>query len=98
MLRTRLAAVLNLIVFVLLAQEPAAAQKPTSGPDVGYPLEFSVSPPVRNMPPQGRHSGPPKEIPRPHLPARPNAGNVTDPVLQTGTPKPALAQGLQQWE
>jgi hypothetical protein len=61
-------------------------------------LEFSVSPPVRNMPPGGRHSGPPKEIPRPHLPAKPKAGNVTDPVLQTGTPKPALAQGLQQWE
>jgi hypothetical protein len=97
MLRTRLAAVLSLLAFVLAAEKPAAAQKPTKGPDVDYPLQFTVSPPVRNMP-QTHRSGPPKEVTRHHLPAKPKTGNVNDPVLQTGPPRPALSQGLQQWE
>jgi hypothetical protein len=42
--------------------------------------------------------GPPQEIPNHRPPAHTRAANVTDPVLQTATPAPAVTQGLAQWE
>ena len=90
--------VASLLPCFLLVVRPAAAQRPISGPDVGYPLEFKSSPPVRTMPPKAQAPGQPREVPEHHLPARPRPPKATDPVLQTSTTIPAAAQSSTQWE
>jgi Bacterial Ig-like domain (group 3) len=64
-------------------------------PIVRYPLEFAVTPPVRELPPHAHARGE-KERPlhRPFL----RSGKVPDPVVQTSTPTFASAQGFNQWE
>src|SRR5262245_35329452 len=89
--------VASLFACLLLVVKPAASQPKTSGPDVGYPLEFKFSPPAHSMPPQA-HGGPKHEAPLHHPPARPRSGKVNDPVLQTSTVVPTVAQSLSQWE
>jgi len=68
-------------------------------PEVRYPLQFTVSPPVREMPRKAFTPAPPKEhsIGRPHG-RRATSGSVSDPVAQTFTPTLATAQSLGQWE
>jgi hypothetical protein len=83
---------------MLLAAPSSASDQHARGPHVRYPLQFAVTPPVREMHPQGFHSGEPKEI-RFHRPlSGASSRNVTDPVVQTFTPTVASAQGLGQWE
>src|SRR5262245_49138363 len=94
----RLPCVVCSLACFLLVVRPAVSQPKTSGPDVGYPLEFKSSPPVRSLPPQAHQSGPKREAPLHHPPARPRSGKVNDPVLQTSTAVPAIAQSLSQWE
>ena len=83
---------------MLLAATSSASDQHARGPRVGYPLQFAVTPPVREMPPQAHHSGPPKEmlVRRPH--GGPSSQEVSDPVVQTFTPTVASAQALGQWE
>jgi Big-like domain-containing protein len=65
-------------------------------PVVTYPLEFAVTPPVRELPPGRTKENGVTERPlhRPFL----RSGNVADPVIQTATPTFASAQGVNQWE
>src|SRR5262245_7810447 len=77
---------------------PGAGNGGSGNPKVTYPLEFVVSPPVRDMPPHGGRSGPKKDIPLRRPWGRPSTGNVADPVVQTSTPNVAGAQTLGQWE
>jgi len=86
------------LLTLLLTGRPAAAQKKPLVPEVGYPLQFTVSPPVREMPPQAHASGPPQEIHRKRPHSRPHTGNVPDPVVQSSTPVPAAAQSLGNFE
>src|SRR5262249_3810906 len=74
-----------------------SAQTQMHGPDVRYPLQFTVSPPVREMPPQAHPPREPKEIPlhRPHNLR--SSGHVADPVVQSSQPI-ATAQTLGQFE
>ena len=67
-------------------------------PTVSYPLEFTVSPPVRELPPQAYTSGPPKEIPLRRPYGRATSTDILDPVVQTSTPATVSAQALGQWE
>jgi hypothetical protein len=80
------------IAGLLLPKSLAASERPALISQGPY-----VSPAVHDMPPQAR-TGPPQEIPRRRPPARPGAGNVVDPVVQTSTTTLAAAQGLGQWE
>lgn len=61
-------------------------------------LQFSVSPPVRDLPPQA-HTGPARERPigRPFAAGR-GPGLTVDPIVQTSTPSPATALVSGQWE
>jgi Bacterial Ig-like domain (group 3) len=86
------------LALVAVAAPPVAAQRPIKGPDVGYPLEFAVSPPVREMPTQARGPRELEKKPEHRLPPRRSSGNLPDPVLQTSTPTPAAAQSGTQWE
>ena len=88
----------SVLLGLLLIGRPAAAQEAPLVPKVSYPLQFSVSPLVREMPLQARSSGPPQEIHRGQLPARTGSTNVTDPVVQGSTPTPAAAQTLGNFE
>src|SRR4030095_2292141 len=87
------------ISLVVLFANTSYAQGPdkSSRPIVKYPLEFAVSPPVRDLPPglEKKEDGE-KERPlhRPFL----RSGNVPDPAVQTSTPTLASAQGINQWE
>src|SRR5258706_13375271 len=81
-----------------LTAGPAAAHDTSLVPQVGYPLQFTVSPPARNMPPQAQGAGRPQEIPRRYPPGRPSSGNVTDPLVQSSTPTAAAAQTLGNFE
>jgi hypothetical protein len=83
---------------MLLAGTSSAADEQARGPRVIYPLEFAVSQPVREMPPQAFHPGEPKEIRFHRPPAGASSGSVSDPVVQTFTPTVASAQTLGQWE
>src|SRR5262249_52461990 len=96
MVSKRLTSVISSLIILWFSQTPATAQITTSGPDVGYPLEFSVSGPVSNMPPQAGR-GRVREIPEHQPPRRPRPGSVTDPVVQSTTPTATVAQG-QGWE
>jgi Big-like domain-containing protein len=93
----RVAVAISLTV-ILLTGISVASDKEIVGPQVSYPLQFSVSPPVRDMPSQARTPGPPREMPLHRPPRRASPGNVADPVLQTSTPTPTAAQSLSQWE
>jgi len=86
------------LVTLFLTGRPAAAQKKPLVPEVGYPLQFTVSPPVREMPPQAHGSEHPREVQIRHPHARPQGGNVTDTVVQDSTPVPAAAQSLGNFE
>src|SRR5262249_19123596 len=87
-----------LLTIILLTGISPAFEKKVKGPIVSYPLQFAISPPVREMPPQAhKHHGPLEEKPL-RRPARSHAGNIADPVLQTSTPTPTAAQSLSQWE
>jgi hypothetical protein len=57
-----------------------------------------VSPAVHDMPGQARRSGPVRETPRRHPPARPGQGDVVDPVVQTSAITAGTSQALGQWE
>jgi hypothetical protein len=86
------------LLTLLLTERSAVAQKQPLVPEVGYPLQFTVSPPVREMPPQAHASGPPQEIHRRHPHSRPHTANVPDSVVQSSTPVPAVAQSLGNFE
>jgi hypothetical protein len=86
------------LAMVLFSGTRAASGQSSQAPRVTYPLQFSVSPPVRDMPQQAYRSGPPKEIPLHRPPHGPRVGNVSDPVLQTSLPTVSSAQTVGQWE
>src|SRR5262249_32124886 len=67
------------------------------GPDVRYPLEFIVSPPVRDLPPSHRGAHGLREVPFRRPSTKHPSGPLVDPVGQTSTPI-ASAQSLGQWE
>jgi len=90
----------TLLTIVLLTPASLASDHNVTGPDTKYPLGFSVSPPIRDLPAQalGHAPRPPREMPL-HRPARTTSSrNLTDPVVQTSTASAATAQGLSQWE
>ncbi len=95
--RLRVAVAISMTV-VLLAGTSFASDKKIVGPQVRYPLQFSVSPPVREMPSQAHIPRPLTEKPLHRPPRRSSPGNIADPVVQTSTPAPAAAQSLSQWE
>jgi hypothetical protein len=96
---TRLTVLAILLIVVLVAGVSFAGdQKGTSGPEVIYPLSFTISPPVRNMPPSAHHAGELKEEkPLHHPPVKSRTTNLADPVMQTSTPIAATATSLSQW-
>jgi Big-like domain-containing protein len=94
---------LCLIVLLGTTLSAQSVRTPTSDgshrPDGPSQLPFSLSPPVREMPPQAHTPGPRKNIPLLRPPLRKGAGNIADPVVQTFTPTAAAAaQSLGQWE
>ena len=89
----------QVVLFVLFAHTTSYAQGPdkSSRPIVKYPLEFAVSPPVRDLPP-GREKKEDGEKERPlHRPFL-RSRNIPDSAVQTSTPTLASAQGINQWE
>jgi len=90
-----------IVVCGIVASAQTGAQPRSDGsprlPDVRYPIDYTVSPPVRELPPQAYSAGPAEEKPLRRPPGRPGSGNVADPVVQTST-SIATAQGLGQWE
>ena len=92
---------LVLCLIGLLNAAAAAAQHggPTPASDARFPtpLASTVSPPVRDLPPQA-HAVSKKEHPigRPFV-GRPSSGMTADPVVQTST-SPATAQMAGAWE
>ena len=88
-----------LISLVILFAHTSYAQAPdrSSRPIVSYPLEFAVTPPVRDLPP-GREKKEEGEKERPlHRPFL-RSGNLPDTAVQTSTPTLSSAQGINQWE
>ena len=65
-------------------------------PVVTYPLEFGVTPPIRELPPRAFEARGEKERPL-HRPSM-RSENVADPVIQASTPTSASAQAVNQWE
>jgi hypothetical protein len=61
-------------------------------------LEFSLSQPVRDMPPQAHTPGPRKNAPLFRPPLHKSGANVADPVVQTFTPTAASANAVGQFE
>lgn len=96
-MRNSLAILVAVALFAVVSY--AGNQKGTSGPEVIYPMNFTVSPPVRDMPPSAHHAGELKEekpLRHPHV--RSTSGNLVDPVVQSSTPTAAAATSLSQWE
>ncbi len=88
-----------LAVLLVAAASSASDKKSISGPEVVYPLGFTVSPPVRNMPPSAHHAGELKEEkPLRHPPVHSRNTTLSDPVVQTSTPTALAASSLSQWE
>jgi len=79
------------------AQNGPPSDKVSRSPHVSYPLEFVVTPPLRDLQPKAHDPGEPRETLR-HGRFNGSGGNVADPVVQTSTPTLAAAQGLNQWE
>src|SRR5690349_12630418 len=67
-----------------------------SRPTVTYPLEFAVTPPVRELPPHLYEARGERETPV-HRPSM-RSGHAADPVVQTSTPTFASAQAVNRWE
>ena len=88
----------------ILGTTLSAQSATTSAPDGSHrsngpsQLSFSLSAPVREMPPQAHTPGPRKNVPLLRPPVRKGGLNTTDPVVQTFTPAAAAAQSLGQWE
>ena len=95
---TKLSYAVFAITLIILSGLSAAFAQQAHGPTIRYPMQFSVSRPVHEMPPQSQAGGPPKEYPlrRPHM--RSGSGNIVDPITQTSTPTAAAATSGSQWE
>ena len=94
----RILAILFTLTF-LTAFSFAGDKKTVTGPEVIQPLGFTVSPPVRNMPPSAHHAGELKEEkPLRHPPVPSRTTTLSDPVVQASTPTALAATGLSQWE
>jgi hypothetical protein len=92
---TRLLSILT-ITLLLAGVVFAGDKKTATGPVL---IGFTVSPPVRNMPPSAHHAGDLKEekpLRHPGMKSRTIA--LPDPVAQTSTPTAAAASSLSQWE
>lgn len=87
----------TLATVLLLACVAFAGDKKTaSGPVL---LGFTVSPPVRDMPPSAHHAGDLKEEKPLHHPGtKSRTVALPDPVVQTSAPTGAAASNLSQWE
>lgn len=90
--RLFIAVVVVSLTGLAVAQNPTSAQRPTLISSTPY-----RSPAVREMPPQGRRSGPPREVAERRPPHRPSAG-AADRVVQGAPTTAAAAQALSQWE
>lgn len=89
---------ISIFIVTLLPVSIALAgdKKATSSPVL---LGFTVSPPVRDMPPSAHHAGDLKEEkPLRHPPVHSRTTAVSDPVLQSSTPTALAATSLSQWE
>ncbi len=105
MRRARLSTIaLAVCVFALLltessrlhAQGAKTSDNQSRPPTVTYPLEFAVTPPVRELPSRVYEAKEEKEMPL-HRPSM-RSGNGADTVVQTSTPTFASAQTTNQWE
>lgn len=97
-LRLTIAAI-SLTVICAAGVSFAGDKKGTSGPEVMYPVAYSVSQPVRDMSPSAHHAGELKEEkPLRHPPAKSGATALPDPVVQTSTPIEAASTSLSQWQ
>jgi hypothetical protein len=74
-----------------------AVSAQTHGPDVRYPIQFIVSPPVREMHPKAFSPEPLKDKPMHRPYGKRPTGSVVDPVVQTSA-LIATAQTLGQFE
>ena len=92
------AVVASVVGVMLFARAPAASDQSSRAAHVRYPLQFSVSPPVRDSPRAPHRSEAPHEMPLHKLPRGRVSQRVADTVLQTSTPTVAAAQALGQWE
>src|ERR1043166_4546394 len=87
-----------LIALLGLFEATVSAQNDSRPPDVKYPIEFVVSPPAHELPPQMFTARAPREIPLHRPSTRSRSSNTADPVQQTSTTTPAAAQSAGQWE
>jgi hypothetical protein len=95
--RFALVCLIGLFEAAVAAQSNESALRNPAGPGAPELLQFTVSRPVREMPPQSFTPGPPKEIPLRRPFVRSMAVNVADPVVQTSAPV-ATAQSVGQFE
>lgn len=87
----------GLVVAMLCAGSFAQSQK-LVGPVVRYPLGFTVSAPMRTMPPQAHVRSEPREMPRHAVPHHGTTGGLVDPVVQSTATGTLTAQSLNNWE
>ena len=92
------AALAGASVLIVLGARPAASDQSARGPQGPRLLNFTVSPPVRELPPQAYAARAPKEAPFHRTPHRSGGTNAADPVVQTTTSTATAAQALGQWE
>jgi hypothetical protein len=83
---------------VFLHTGPTVSGQAARDPKGPQLLNFSVSPPVREMPPQAVAARAPKEAREHRIPRRRRGALAADPVVQTSTSAPMAAQAVGQWE
>ena len=89
--------VVTLLILVMVAGGAFAQSRKIVGPRVEYPLDFSISKPVRDMPPQAHVRSEPREMPRHGVPHK-GSGSLVDPVVQSSATGAAAATTLSNWE
>jgi hypothetical protein len=90
--------VLGTMLIVTLLAGTSFADNKIVGPRVRYPLGFSTSKKLRDMPPQAHVRSEPREMPRHGTPRHGGSGKLVDPVVQNSAPAPATTQSLSNWE
>ena len=92
------AALAGASALIVLGARPAASDQSARSPQGPRLLNFTVSPPMRELPPQAYAARAPKEAPFHRTPHRSGGTNAADPVVQTSTSSATAAQALGQWE
>jgi len=83
---------------ILIATRPAVAQQNAQGPHSTDPVLITSPLQAGTQPTTHKPSGDSKEKPLRHPHGAARSGNIADPVVQTYTSTPAVAESLGQWE